>query len=339
MQHYGAPIQQIRHAAPYHTTAGLAQPIGTVQGHARLPVAPVHAHPAAAQAHIAASPPGRVQHSHAPHIVAGPPLGVPQPVPQPPPPAVAQPAPAKIQPQLQQLPKFQPPVFEGENGALPCPDSPGSTPRSGRKSTGGRLQEALVDEETGLFLPGSTVEYKSRSSGQWIPARVESYDEANRQYRLDVQPHAHPERVRPRGSISGSASSAAVASTSAGGATASNASNNAAIRDATEAVIGSVANPEAEETISATPARPSVADVNGSPSNGAEASKAAALANADPQALLAEVNALKMQVSLLQAENVQLREQVASEVALKERYYQDLRVCHDQLNRVRGTPR
>merc|ERR1712190_81294 len=45
------------------------------------------------------------------------------------------------------------------------------------------------------------VEYKSRSSGLWILARVEGYSASSNMYRLDVQPHARPDRIRQRQSI------------------------------------------------------------------------------------------------------------------------------------------
>jgi len=133
----------------------------------------------------------------------------------------------KMQPQLQHLPRFQPPSFEGLNGLLPCPDSPGSTPRGSEEgsmeeepleSLGAsepRQTEASLEaieksrekddqrEKAGPFAVGSFVEYKSRSSGHWILAKVEAYDESSTSYRLDVQPHAHPDRVRHRQGRSG----------------------------------------------------------------------------------------------------------------------------------------
>lgn len=313
MQHY-AGVPQIRHAQQY-VTAGVANrqpgaPIGTIQ-QAAAPAQRMPLHQVAAAQQVAAQP--RVVQHH-PAVVQQQQAA-----------SVAPPAaqPAKIQPQLQQLPRFRPPAFEGENGSLPLPDSPGSTPRSGRKSLAGKqLQEAKIDEKTGLFLPGSTVEYKSRSSGQWIIAQVLNYDENNRTYRLDVQPHAQPDRVRARERMSGSASSAAVAATSPDG-------------DATDASPS--VNQDASAITAATPSRPIPAEVNGGSNNGADVAGNAA--NLDAHALLSENNALKMQLSLLQAENAQLHEQVASESALKDRYYQELRACHEQLQRVRGTPR
>merc|ERR1719446_1661075 len=91
------------------------------------------------------------------------------------------PAPStKMQPQLQHLPPFQPPSFEGADGLLPCPDSPGSTPRGdeefsregevttsmvvpGEKQQNDNSQEAIDKENHNPYPIGSFVEYKSRS--------------------------------------------------------------------------------------------------------------------------------------------------------------------------------
>jgi len=102
----------------------------------------------------------------------------------------------KIQPQLQNLPRFQPPDFEGEDGQLPRPDSPCSTPREA-------VQEPSSDcpEDAGPFPAMSFVEYKSRSSNQWILAKVESYNPDTQSYRLDVQPYAPADRVRARRAV------------------------------------------------------------------------------------------------------------------------------------------
>ncbi|CAE7373908.1 SULTR2, partial [Symbiodinium necroappetens] len=96
----------------------------------------------------------------------------------------------KIQPQLQNLPRFQPPDFEGEDGQLPRPDSPCSTPRESGHS------DQL--EDCGPFSPDTFVEYRSRSSGQWILAKVENFNADTQTYRLDVQPYAPADRVRAR---------------------------------------------------------------------------------------------------------------------------------------------
>lgn len=41
------------------------------------------------------------------------------------------------------------------------------------------------------------VEYQSRSSGRWLQAKVEGFNEGNQTYRLDVQPNAAVDRIRP----------------------------------------------------------------------------------------------------------------------------------------------
>lgn len=104
-------------------------------------------------------------------------------------------------PQLQNLPRFQPPVFEGIDGQLPRPDSPCSTPREEEQTI--LIADcfsiaSLAEETNGPFTAGTLVEYKSRSSGQWITAQVESYDVSSQTYRLDVQSSAPSERVRLR---------------------------------------------------------------------------------------------------------------------------------------------
>lgn len=105
----------------------------------------------------------------------------------------------KIQPQLQNLPRFQPPDFEGADGQLPRPDSPCSTPRGDEAEGFSSAAWNAADEDlSGPFAPGTFVEYKSRSTGQWVRGKVESFDAANQTYRLDVQPHAQADRVRAR---------------------------------------------------------------------------------------------------------------------------------------------
>lgn len=42
------------------------------------------------------------------------------------------------------------------------------------------------------------MEYKSRSTGTWILAKVQGYDQRTGAYKLDVQPNAKPERIRPK---------------------------------------------------------------------------------------------------------------------------------------------
>jgi len=140
-------------------------------------------------------------------------------------PGAAQP---KMQPLLKHPPNFRPPEFETVDGQLPCPESPEVSPREEEDASvwesqvtgppmattpvaGGAIDPATVKRERDLdaerrdaeasvtpFPVGSHVEYRSRSSGQWILAKVESYDESGDFYKLDVQPHAIADRVRAR---------------------------------------------------------------------------------------------------------------------------------------------
>lgn len=290
-------------------------------------------------------------------------------------PAAPMPTAPKIQPQLQDLPRFRPPSFEGANGTLPCPDSPGSTPRSCEGDG------VLSPEKLGSYAVGATVEYKSLTSGQWITARVQGFNAENYTYRLDVQQNARPERVRLRGDGG------------AGGAGATSSSPQlmvepyrvAELPEATErgamssgrpvATVGpatprgvccledlpppmltAVTPPSPWSTVESASlhteakeplARRSLsrlgvgavasgflAALQGLGTGGVEVA-----AEADQADLLAvaEVTALRAQVAQLHCENEQLREQVAQEACLKERYFQELCICHEQ--RVRGTPR
>jgi len=56
--------------------------------------------------------------------------------------------------------------------------------------------------------------------------------------------------------------------------------------------------------------------------------------------LVIEVEALKKKVLRLQTENEALHDRLMQEAALKDQYFSELCVCHDQLLRARGnTPR
>lgn len=94
----------------------------------------------------------------------------------------------KQHPQMSHLPRFEPPRFQAEDGGLPCPESPDSTPRGGRADS----------PQKGPFAIGSVVEYRSRSSNQWLVAKVEGFDPAAETYALDIQSEAAADRVRSR---------------------------------------------------------------------------------------------------------------------------------------------
>mmetsp|Transcript_87114 Transcript_87114/g.244387 ORF Transcript_87114/g.244387 Transcript_87114/m.244387 type:complete len:408 (-) Transcript_87114:165-1388(-) len=398
------PVPQIRStagAAASYAGVGAAKP--------PLPATPLKAAPVIAAASRLPLPGGRVTHAAAPSTV---PAAVP---------AAPAPTNTKIQPQLQQLPRFRPPSFEGANGSLPCPDSPGSTPRSrdedlanlleGHVATPGR-EAASPAEKLGPFAVGSIVEYKSRSLGQWILAKVEGFEEANQTYRLDVQPHANPERVRARngGNVAtatptgqapaavtavGSGAPADQAPTppeplphagcglySSGGAGGRSQATPAAVASAasdfgSRGGLEQPALPQAaalQHVYSATPPRPNatvaepgspVSELKELPVRRVTAGTPMSTVDASPNIVEAlplresigeagpmvsqlqmEVEALRCRVSQLEAENEQLHEQVAQEAALKDRYFQELRISnehlahlHEQMVRVRGTPR
>lgn len=258
---------------------------------------------------------------------------------------------SKIQPQLQNLPKFQPPIFENASGALPCPDSPGSTPREGEARLSELQQEEDAEpERPTIFPPGSIVEYKSRSSGHWILAKVENFDEGNGTYRLDVQPHANPERVRARGSAcSGSAGGASssgtggaigpsIGSSGGPGGTAHDAENSNE-RPTTINLMGRSPVEQAAEVESASRESPPVPTQPLATLAQACTPDRQDEADMSTRRLQLEVESLRKQVARLRGENKSLQEQVLQEAALKDRYFQELCLCHEQMQRVRGTPR
>jgi len=347
MQPFPASMTPLRTAnpAPY----GLAAPSGPVECKkapammpaARMPIAGriAHAAPAAVPAAVAAAP---------------------------------TPSNAKIQPQLQNLPRFQPPSFEGLNGTLPCPDSPGSTPREGAQqqlqqhvqhqagplpppqpvlpqtSVAPSLQQqrddelpppvptkvrrslnsaestcSLAEKPTPLpavYATGSYVEYRSRSSGQWILAKVESYDELNQCYRLDVQPHAQPDRVRPRGS--GTPPSA----------------EPPFLQQVVEPQRQPSQMPPEAEPMPRQDMLPQTLhlDANSPPCIEAPVDMYGRSGEVDTSRLLMEMEAMRMQLLRLQSENDTLQERLKQEAALKDQYLSELCSCHEQLQRFRG---
>lgn len=284
----------------------------------------------------------------------------------------------KIQPALQRLPRFRPPVFEDADGILPLPDSPGSTPRDGddARERQSREQSSRVSdsdaykrsiarhmepepeqpaaESTGIYAAGTFVEYKSRSSGLWILARVEGYDESSQTYRLDVQPHAHPSRVRPRG--------ARKAQTEANHEPDfSNAELQAAAGDqdknegekqlprATTVAMNDLMAPAAgpamsqqrlQEQASLQPQSPSAQEVGilGHYADNVEQEEYK-FSSADVKQLIMEAMRLKERVTQMQADISVLQDRVMQEAALKDRYFVELCLCREQLQRVRSTPR
>mmetsp|Transcript_757 Transcript_757/g.1079 ORF Transcript_757/g.1079 Transcript_757/m.1079 type:complete len:274 (-) Transcript_757:162-983(-) len=197
----------------------------------------------------------------------------------------------KIQPQLQNLPRFQPPDFEGEDGQLPRPDSPCSTPRES-----GQAEEL---EDLGPFSADTFVEYRSRSSGQWILAKVENFNADTQTYRLDVQPYAPADRVRAR--RRGLPKRPEVANGHESVADAGPEPSND--RDTTpHRAVERRAQEASRETPSALPCEPGILELS----------------------LQDEVEMLRRRVAELEEQNRTLHSQVAHETELKERYRQEL---------------
>lgn len=344
-------------------------------------------------------------------------------------------APSKMQPQLQNLPRFQPPSFENANGLLPCPDSPGSTPRGdeeteedsrdnayGISDHGGSLHgkvpievenipEAVVPsrqsvepsaqepevmeqkkekehESRSPFPIGAFVEYKSRSSGHWITAKVEAYDENSKIYKLDVQPHAHHDRVRarqPAGAGGDSRrerenntvrdsghdrdrgrdrNSVREAEAAADRHESSAGREHETVRDrdtGRELSTAAVAYPEAGqeimtqnnlETLGQVTVAPVTVSYPSYPMDTVQVQQPAdEFYNCGPERigelsmemneanLASEVERLRQQVAQLQADKADLQDALRQEKSLKDRYFSELCICHEQIQRARGTPR
>mmetsp|Transcript_116043 Transcript_116043/g.369200 ORF Transcript_116043/g.369200 Transcript_116043/m.369200 type:complete len:188 (-) Transcript_116043:222-785(-) len=154
-----------------------------------------------------------------------------------------------------------------------------------------------LDPATGRYVIGSLVEYKSRSSGNWILSKVEGFDERTKVYRLDVQQNAKPERIRLR------TDSCVPAGESA----------------------GQPQGQHPQQEVDDHCAEVAVAAVASTASAAAAASAAAVASDT------ASVDALRNQVVKLQALNMALHEQLAQEITLKEGYYSEMCVYRDQL--------
>lgn len=256
---------------------------------------------------------GRVAHVVAPHAATAAPV-------------VAAPTPtnAKLQSQqFQYLPRFQPPSFEGANGMLPCPDSPGSTPRG----VGSDAPAERIDTN-GQFALGTIVEYKSRSSGSWIAAKVEGFDESTQTYRLDVQPHARPDRVRPR--ICGDSMTVEWGTPKSEPFVVRGERGDFGERGGRGCAPAEAQLPRHYIECGQTAA----AEATGA------AEERSGKADGNSSWLVVEVEALKKKVLRLQTENEALHERLMQEAALKDQYFSELCVCHEQLLRARGsTPR
>jgi len=196
------------------------------------------------------------------------------------------------------------------------------------------------------------VEYHSRSSGEWILAKVEGYDEVNKVYQLDVQPKAQPDRVRARGAAASDRARSRAAPTSEATLEVESASRESASR----LPSGLHSQPVSDPTASTTPVRESRhgSTENSSPQQaergecGRSAGSAGEARGSDAAdgRLILQVEDLQKKVSRLESENEMLQEKLRSaeaklqsETALKERYYKELCSYHEQRPRVRNTPR
>mmetsp|Transcript_116042 Transcript_116042/g.369194 ORF Transcript_116042/g.369194 Transcript_116042/m.369194 type:complete len:194 (-) Transcript_116042:222-803(-) len=175
--------------------------------------------------------------------------------------------------------------------------APSSPPSLGSAGGEARSAAAELDPGTGRYVIGSLVEYKSRSSGNWILSKVEGFDERTKVYRLDVQQNAKPERIRLR------TDSCVPAGESA----------------------GQPQGQHPQQEVDDHCAEVAVAAVASTASAAAAASAAAVASDT------ASVDALRNQVVKLQALNMALHEQLAQEITLKEGYYSEMCVYRDQL--------
>jgi hypothetical protein len=210
-------------------------------------------------------------------------------------------------------------------------------------------------ERFSSFAVGSFVEYKSRSSGLWILAKVEGYDEGSQTYRLDVQPHAHVDRVRPRGGERPQDPEPLPReSTSVSDARKhTQAHQNGFYQHGMEPTpqpppLAAVPLPTAplKEAKSGTPE--SRQDLM-SPFADKRAGEALTelqehfLEGSEAGRIVTEVQkeneALRSQLSRLQSDNDALQERLLQEMGLKDRYFNELCLCHEQMQRVRNTPR
>lgn len=252
------------------------------------------------------------------------------------------PAPGGGRGQFWNLPRFQPPSFEGANGMLPCPDSPGSSSQGSRTGDselnvgpactpphrvpsnsamrngippliGSEESEYLKQELPDRYPIGALVEYHSRSSGAWILSRVEGFDEKTGVYRLTVQPNAKPERIRPHYGVNQEQIPLGIRGP---------AESLRAPPDHMEEVLVDAAGPVAREN-----QIPSSAVIVGGSGDDFP----------DPSTM--SVDTLLRYVSQLHATTSALQKQLAQETALKEQYYSQMCICRDQLQRVRDTSR
>jgi len=259
-------------------------------------------------------------------------------------------------PPIQRLPCFRPPSFENNDGILPLPESPESTVR-GEDTEGFRCpQKSVVPsteskmsprtqrqaderhtepepeqpaaESSGVYPAGTFVEYKSRSSGLWILARVQGYNEGSQTYCLDVQKHAQPSRVRQRKSSAREHVQSY-----------SDIHKNSEKHVPRTTIGGLCEDRGSFADLRSLQRRPPLThDVKFVEAYAKKMeNEDNELSGAGTGELLAEVMALKDHIVRLEGKRKSCQDSVMHEVTLKDRYFAELCLCREQLQRVRST--
>jgi len=188
--------------------------------------------------------------------------------------------------------------------------------------------EEPAAEPTEIYPAGTCVQYKSRSSGQWILARVEGYDESAQVYRLDVQPYAHPDRVRlrrPRKSQVEEKQETDVPKMEHHDAFSKNGAGNRALRRISKA------SSEPSVTSQHRQSREQASRVGNARNIKPEDHN---ISDSDIKQLIQETLMLKNQVGQMEVEINGLQDRVTQEAVLKDRYFAELCLCREALQRV-----
>lgn len=198
--------------------------------------------------------------------------------------------------------------------------------------------EEPAAEPTEIYPAGTCVQYKSRSSGQWILARVEGYDESAQVYRLDVQPYAHPDRVRLRRPRKSQVE--AKQETDVPKMEHQAAKQQAQCND--DAFSKNGAGNRALRRISKASSEPSATSQHRQSRE--QASRVGNARNIKPEdhnisesdikQLIQETLMLKNQVGQMEVEINGLQNRVTQEAVLKDRYFAELCLCREALQRV-----
>lgn len=87
-------------------------------------------------------------------------------------------------------------------GQAPGPYQPNDvTRRECRKETVQVHQVSAVYSSSGKLMPETKVQYNSTSAGKWLRCKVESFNEANSTYNLDIRPQADLNSICPDPSV------------------------------------------------------------------------------------------------------------------------------------------